>query len=252
MVKPHVLILRAPGTNCHQETAEACRTAGGHPVVLPLQALLEHPGRLLQYHMLVIPGGFSYGDHLGAGRVLGLILRKRLGDHLDNFVSEGKPVMGICNGFQALMWAGLLPSPEYRGKATLTRNSHGLFECRWVSIVAVRTCPFTQGLEGMEIPMPVAHAEGRLIVHQATERDLHFKGLVAFRYTGPDSASMSYPWNPNGSWDNVAGLCNPQGNVLGIMPHPERACFPWHMPDRSPAKGLAIFRNAIRYALEAT
>lgn len=250
MVTPRVLILRAPGTNCHQETAEACKAAGALPLVLPLQSFLERPETLLQSQMLVIPGGFSYGDHLGAGRVLGLILRKQVGDYLDHFVSLGRPVMGICNGFQALLWAGLLPGGQLSGKVTLTHNTSGLFECRWVSVVAARTCPFTQGLQGLEIAMPVAHAEGRFMVHPSAEGDPELQGQVAFRYVGPGRNHAPYPWNPNGSWGDVAGLCNPMGNVLGIMPHPERASFVWQVPNGSKPMGLAVFRNAVNYAKE--
>ncbi len=250
MVRPRALILRAPGTNCHHETAEACGAAGALPVVMPLQPLLERPDALLRFQMLVIPGGFSYGDHLGAGRVLGLLLRRKMGECLDQFVGLRRPVIGICNGFQALLWAGLLPSPELRRRATLAVNSHGLFECRWVSVLAVRTCPFTAGLEGVQLSMPVAHGEGRFMVHPMVEQGSDLESLVAFKYVGPGTASAPYPWNPNGSWANVAGLCNPEANVLGLMPHPERASFPWQMPDRAPPMGLALFRNAVSYARE--
>ncbi len=249
MVRPRALVLRAPGTNCHKETAEACAAAGGKPEEIPLQVLLERPERLLSYQMLIIPGGFTYGDHLGAGKVLGLVLRKFLGDYLDHFVAAGRAVLGICNGFQALLWSGLLPSPCLARRVTLAPNAHGLFECRWVNIAIDDTClsPFLRGLEGTSIAMPVAHAEGRFLPAKDAEEELLASRTIALRYVSPTGSHEDYPWNPNGSWEGVAGLCNPSGNVLGLMPHPERASFHWQMPHGWRPYALRLFANVVNY-----
>ncbi|MCS6889704.1 MAG: phosphoribosylformylglycinamidine synthase I [Chloroflexus sp.] len=246
------LILRAPGINRDADAALACELAGAHPERIHVNRLAEGSIRLADYAMLVIPGGFSYGDHLGAGRLLAVDLIHRLGEELERFVADGRPVIGICNGFQVLVKAGLLPGPPRQPpRVTLTTNESCQFECRWVQLEAVSNsrCLFTRGIE-RPIEVPVAHGEGRIAVRdEATLDELEAAGLVALRYVGD-----GYPANPNGSPRNIAGLCNAQGNVLGLMPHPENAVLPHQHPrwTREPARregdGLQIFRNAVRYA----
>jgi phosphoribosylformylglycinamidine synthase len=212
--------------------------------------------------MLIIPGGFSYGDHLGAGRLLAVDLAHRLGEQLQRFVADGRPVIGICNGFQVLVKAGVLPGTIDHGASaaepavTLTDNSSQRFECRWVRLAAdpASRCRLTQGME-RTIEAPVAHGEGRVAARDALALDtLRAAGLVALRYVGETSGAAGYPANPNGSLDDIAGLTNAQGNVLGLMPHPENAVLPQQHPrwTREPARkagdGLVIFRNAVRYA----
>jgi phosphoribosylformylglycinamidine synthase len=258
---PKALVLRAPGINRDDDAAAAIALAGGAPE-------LVHINR-----MLVIPGGFSYGDHLGAGKLLAVDLAHRLGEPLAAFVASGRPVIGICNGFQVLVKAGVLPSgdpvaPADDGRrttgegaspasiATLTDNASGRFECRWVHLAADPSSPciFTRGID-RPIEVPVAHGEGRFVTRDAaTLAALREAGQVALRYVAPGGDAPSYPDNPNGSDDHIAGVCNPQGNVLGLMPHPENAILPQHHPRwtreprRAEGDGLAIFRNAVRYA----
>ncbi|OAN49074.1 phosphoribosylformylglycinamidine synthase [Chloroflexus islandicus] len=246
------LILRAPGINRDADAALACELAGARPERVHVNRVAEGSVKLADYALLVIPGGFSYGDHLGAGRLLAVDLIHRLGEELERFVADGRPVIGICNGFQVLVKAGLLPGPTRQPpRVTLTTNESCQFECRWVQLEAVSNsrCLFTRGIEH-PIEVPVAHGEGRIAVRdQATLDELEAAGLVALRYVGE-----GYPANPNGSPHNIAGLCNAQGNVLGLMPHPENAVLPhqhprWtREPSRREGDGLQIFRNAVRYA----
>lgn len=255
---PRVLILRAPGINRDRDAALACELAGAAPERIHINQLAAGAVSLADFAMLIIPGGFSYGDHLGAGKLLAVDLAHRLGEPLLRFVADGRPVIGICNGFQVLVKAGLLPGWEQGAEpaVTLTDNASERFECRWVQLEADpgSACRFTDGL-ARPIEVPVAHGEGRVAVRdQAALDELRARGLVALRYSAGDGARAPYPANPNGSLDDIAGLCNPQGNVLGLMPHPENAVLPQQHPRwtrepwRDEGDGLVIFRNAVRYA----
>ncbi|WP_376795599.1 phosphoribosylformylglycinamidine cyclo-ligase [Thermogemmatispora sp.] len=249
-VVPRALVLRAPGINCERETAYACRLAGFETELLHINALVREPERLLSYHFLVLPGGFSYGDDLGAGTLLARNLTVHLGRQLQRFVEEGRPLLGICNGFQVLVRAGLLPHTDwenFRQTASLTFNSSGRFECRWISLVTESSrCIFTRGIY-RPLELPVAHGEGRFVVAAAEQlAELRQHEQIALLYDGD-----GYPANPNGSLANVAGICNPAGNVLGLMPHPERYVRALQHPQqRSPADGLLLFQNAFAYACQ--
>jgi phosphoribosylformylglycinamidine synthase I len=208
--------------------------------------------------MLVVPGGFSYGDDLGAGTLWALDLRHRLGDDVARFVASGRPVLGICNGFQALVKAELLPGAEWRPgrerSVTLAPNALAHFECRWVYLKPNphSPCLFTAGLEDL-IYCPVAHGEGCFATRDdETLAAIAAEGLAALTYVDADGQPAGYPANPNGSAGGIAGLCNPAGNVLGLMPHPEDHIFPWHHPrwQRGEAGmiGLRLFANGVRYA----
>lgn len=263
MTPPRILILRAPGINRDHDAAFACELAGGAPERIHVNRLATGAVRLADYAMLVIPGGFSYGDQLGAGKLLAVDLVHRLGDQLQRFIADERPVIGICNGFQVLVKAGLLPgvalaAPDAAPTAlvTLTENDSARFECRWVQLGPdpASRCRFTRGIT-RSIEVPVAHGEGRLVARDAAALDLlRARGLVALRYVTTDGTPVVYPANPNGSLDAIAGICNPQGNVLGLMPHPENAVLPqqhprWtREPRRATGDGLLIFRNAVQYA----
>ncbi len=292
-VRPKVLILHAPGTNRDREAAWAVELAGGQPETVHINQLHSGERRLRDYAMLLLPGGFAHADALGAGKVLALDLRLRLGDDLAAFIAAGRPVLGICNGFQALIKAGLLPAfptpipavsgqrsaasdrgggfaphlgPPPQGEreqllspsATLSFNASGHFECRWVTLRPnpASPCVFTRGLDTL-IRCPVAHGEGNFVPQDdETLAALEANGQVALRYVLEDGtpANGAYPANPNGSVADIAGLCNPAGNVLGLMPHPEDHVIPQQHPRWTRGEGgglgLALFENGIRYAKE--
>lgn len=273
VVRPNVLILHAPGTNRDREAAWAVELAGGQPEIVHIHQLHSGERRLRDYHMLLLPGGFAHADALGAGKLLALDLRLRLGDDLAAFIAAGKPVLGICNGFQALVKAGLLPGPHSlrplspslggerwgaRETCTLSFNASGHFECRWVTLRPnpASPCVFTRGLDTL-IRCPVAHGEGNFVPQDdETLAALEANGQIALRYVQEDGspANGAYPANPNGSVADIAGVCNPAGNVLGLMPHPEDHVIPqqhprWTRGERG-GLGLALFENGIRYARE--
>jgi phosphoribosylformylglycinamidine synthase I len=279
-MKPQILILHATGTNRDRDVAWACELAGGAPDIVHMNQLVAGERRLRDYRMLVLPGGFSYGDDLGAGKLWAVALRHQLADDLMEFVTAGYPVLGICNGFQALVKSGLLPGANDPGsdgastragdrdqetvktqalgeqRVTLTRNDSARFECRWVHLQSQPNSPciFTQGL-AETIYCPVAHGEGKFVARdEATLVQLETMGLVALRYVGPDGHPAGYPWNPNGSQANVAGICNPQGTILGLMPHPEDHVSPQQHPHFHRgawnSSGLPLFQNGVRYAAE--
>src|SRR6266566_3666612 len=269
---PRALVLRAPGINCDRETAQACRLVGFETDLLHINQLLKTPERLLDYHFLVIPGGFSYGDYLGSGTLLAKNLVIHLGKQLQQFIDEGRLVLGICNGFQVLVRARLLPGKENISLnasqvpvTSLTNNASAQFECRWITLSAQPgPCIFTRGIDH-PIELPVAHGEGQFVLADpALLSVLQENGQIPLVYTmnagqiSPSSATshfsslISYPNNPNGSVGNVAGVCNAQGNVFGLMPHPERYLHALQHPQRRSTQGhgdgLFIFKNAYEYA----
>ena len=262
MPSPRVLILRAPGTNCDVETAYAFQCAGAVTESVHINRLLESGDLLPQFQVLCIPGGFSYGDDLAAGRILGSRIQHHLADRLQEFRAAGKLMLGICNGFQVLMKSGLLPdvvpslATNSTPAATLTWNDTGRFEDRWVRLaVAGERCVFLRGVERMYLP--IAHAEGKFVARdQPTLDALEENGHLVLRYTSNGSVpggQLGFPCNPNGSQRNVAGICDGSGRVLGLMPHPERHIDPtqhprWTRGEAAPTgDGLAVFRNAVEY-----
>lgn len=242
---PKVLVLHAPGTNRDGDLATAVRIAGGDPVIYPLGRLKSDSLPLDRYAMLALPGGFSYGDALGAGRLWALEIASTFEDAVAHFVDSGKPVIGICNGFQALVKAGVLTGPA---PITLTFNASGRFECRWVRLLPnpENGSPWLRELP--EIECPVAHGEGRFLVR---EGEVFPEDRIALQYasTGGEAAGGKYPANPNGSLQDIAGITNEAGNVLGLMPHPEDHIYPWQHPTwtRGANKGLAVqlFENGL-------
>ena len=259
MPAPRVLVLRAPGTNCDEETALAFELAGGVACRVHINRLFESPRLLDAYQILCIPGGFSYGDDIAAGRILALELRSRLRDVLDSFIARDRLVLGVCNGFQVLLQTGLLLDADDAGAvATLAWNRSGRFEDRWVRVACdASASPMLHGIDTMYLP--IAHAEGRFATRDdEVLKRLRAAGQMPIRYAPLDGRgevdSLDYPDNPNGSAGNVAGVCNPGGRILGLMPHPERHVSPmqhpwWTRRRQQPEEGdgLRLFRNAVGY-----
>lgn len=224
MDKPRALVLGGLGINCELETAHALELGGCKAHIVDFGALVSGKEKLEEYQALVLPGGFSFGDDIQSGRVLANKLRCRLSSPLKKFIDDGKPLIGICNGFQVLTQLGVLPGWGQFGQRdiSLMRNASGRFEDRWVKMRVERSkCTFAQGCE--YIRAPVRHGEGQVAVRTAADlQRLDDSGQIVFRYAAHDGlAAQSYPDNPNGSADAIAGICNEQGNVLGFMPHPE-------------------------------
>jgi phosphoribosylformylglycinamidine synthase I len=254
MPKPFALILRAPGTNCDEETAEAWRRAGAEVETWHVNQLFERPRKLKTFQILTIPGGFSYGDDLGAGRIMATRIGLALGEELRRFHDGGGLILGICNGFQVLVRGGLLPGDPDSGPATLAHNASGRFECRWVRLLPRSgLSPFVTFDDPIELP--VAHGEGNWVMANPADLPrLEKLGRITFRYANQFSApTMDYPANPNGSAGAVAGVCDPTGRIFGLMPHPERHIDALQHPrwtrsrDDLPAcgEGLRIFEGAV-------
>ncbi len=256
-MKPKALILQAHGTNRDYDVAEALTLADAEAECTPLNDLRAGKKRFVDYQILVLAGGFSYADSLGAGKLLAIDLNTYFIDEINRFVDSGKPVIGICNGFQALIKSGALPFGERRTEAgaTLTFNNCGHFECRWVTLKPVsQKCIWTRGLESL-IECPVAHGEGNFQTNSIFPLSSFLENdQIALIYTYPNGspANGNYPVNPNGSVHDIAGTCNPQGNVLGLMPHPENYIHPFQHPNWtrgiSHNSGLALFENGVKYA----
>jgi phosphoribosylformylglycinamidine synthase len=258
MAEVRTLILRTAGTNCDRETVHAFRKSGSAVDLLHLNRLLEAPAELTSYRILVFPGGFTYGDDLGAGTIFSSRLRTGLLTEMRRFVEEGGLVLGICNGFQILVKTGFLPALEGHGvpgEASLVGNDSNRFEERWVLLEAVSDLsPFVR--KGQRIFCPCAHGEGKFVTRdEETLGRLEATGQVVFRYVGRDGAAdPSWPDNPNGSANAIAGICDPTGRVLGLMPHPERHLEPTHHPRWSreglaaEGDGLSLFVNAVEHA----
>lgn len=273
---PRALILHAPGTNRDHEASLALEHAGALPEIVPLTQLRAGEKHWRDYQMLALPGGFAYADALGAGKLLALDLNLYFADAVNEFIEKGKPVIGICNGFQALVKAGILPSRQLSvtsnqlsvsseqspvsspsSLATLTFNARGHFECRWVTLKPVsQKCVWTRGLSEL-VFCPIAHGEGNFqLARESDLETLRAQEQVALRYVceNGEAANGAYPFNPNGSRDDIAGVCNERGNVLGLMPHPEDHIFNYQHPRHTRGErgrlGLKLFENGVWYARE--
>lgn len=267
-----VAVLFGFGINCDRETAAVFDMVGGTSERLHVNNLVQGNRSLEEFDILAVPGGFSFGDHLGSGRLLGNRLRFALRDQLQTFVSSGKPIIGICNGFQALVKTGLLPGPENASlepdliqRASLTLNNTGRYEDRWVTLEfdPQSPCIWTKGIQRIECP--VRHGEGRFVMPTDAELDrLSSNHQLTVRYvdpstepgTNPSDDLLPFPLSPNGSMRNIAGICDPTGLVFGLMPHPEAFYTMWLHPEHTSMRltedewegsGLQIFRNAVEY-----
>jgi phosphoribosylformylglycinamidine synthase I len=258
-------IVRVGGTNCDAETRRSFEELGVRTEITHLNEIVKKKS-LLKYDVLVFPGGFSYGDYVRAGAILAKDFSAKLGENLRTFVEEGKPVLGICNGFQVLVEAGLLPAFDGISKypeAALATNVPIGYRCRWVHLKHENSgnCIFTRKIpNGKVLRMPIAHGEGRFIFPKDVEgrclEKLVDNDQLVFRYCDEEGrdAEGKYPYNPNGSFYSIAGICNPDGTVFGLMPHPERTFYGWQLPDWTrtgkPPKfgdGRFIFESVVEY-----
>lgn len=265
MVK--VIVVRTAGTNCDKETASAFKIAGAQPELVHVNELARGDKSLNDFQILAIPGGFTYGDDIASGKILANELKYKLEQDLEKFIGDGKLIIGICNGFQVLVKAGLLPNlaGDFQTiEATLTLNDSAKFEDRWVYLktgigdrgsgIGKTKCVWTKGINGV-IKLPVAHGEGKFIPRNKNIlKRLKDDGLIVFEYCDEDGKRCGYPANPNGSVEGIAGICNPSGRIFGLMPHPERHVSKFQHPSwtRSPkdgqGDGLAIFINGVNFA----
>jgi phosphoribosylformylglycinamidine synthase I len=254
MPTPRVLVLRAPGTNCDRETAFAFEQVGAQADLCHINRLLEDKRLPVDYQILCLPGGFSFGDDIAAGRILGNLIRHHLNETFAEFKAAGRLILGICNGFQVLIKSGVLLADDAQGPpATLTLNDSGRYEDRWVRLVTDGTkCVFLRGIDSLYLP--VAHAEGKFVARNPqTLATLEHAGQLSLRYGDGDGLATSFPENPNGSQASVAGVCDETGRVFGLMPHPERHIDPtqhprWtRQPGAAVGDGLRLFQNAVAY-----
>ena len=277
-----VAVLFGFGINCDHETAAMFDLVGAKSQRIHVNRLVNGEISLDDFHILAVPGGFSFGDHLGSGRLLGNRMRFGLRDQLQSFVAAGKPIIGICNGFQVLVKTGLLPgplagdtTPDFVQRASLTLNDSGRYEDRWVTLEFDQNSPciWTKGIE--RIQCPVRHGEGKFIMPDNIDLNtLQENNQLTVRYVDPDSEIGSgisdevlpFPISPNGSMRNIAGICDRTGLVFGLMPHPEAIYARWLHPSHTrgdaplveseeesilgdwEGEGLQIFRNAVDYA----
>jgi phosphoribosylformylglycinamidine synthase I len=252
MAKVRTLMLRAPGTNCDFETQVAFEQAGAEVESALVTELFNREKRLADYQIMVIPGGFTYGDDISAGKIMANEIRLRLGEDIQWFVDDGRLILGICNGFQVLAKAGILPGPIGKGTQpiTLAANDSGKFECRWVylQVNEASPCIFTRGIHSLYIP--VNHGEGKVV---AEPEVLDRLSVVLYYADEVGNIQAGYPHNPNGSLRNIAGICDASGRVFALMPHPERFIrwtqYPrWTRETRQQyGDGLQIFLNAVAW-----
>ncbi len=265
-----VCVLRTSGTNCDRETKRAFEEGGVQAKVRRSTQIINKD--LDSYHALVFPGGFSYGDYVRAGAIWAQEIKVRLGRGLQRFVDDGKPILGICNGFQVLVEMGLLPAingPSEYPEMALATNSSARYECRWVAqneFLYLKhenrgNCVFTRAIpKGKLLRIPIAHTEGRILFPENRKetimQQLINNDQLVFRFVNSHGTYPNghYPTNPNGSMYDITGLCNPQGNVLGLMPHPERAIYSWQLPESSRSSnqkeygdGMLIFTSVIHH-----
>jgi len=265
------IVLRAAGINCDLETQHAFELAGAQADRVHINRIIEEKSLLDSYQILVVPGGFSYGDDVAAGKILANQIRHHIFDRLKKFIDDGKLILGICNGFQVLVKTGILPDIDFSGRQesiTITYNDSNKYEDRWVYLQPqTERCVFIE--KGRQIYLPVAHGEGKIVPRdEQTLEKLKAEGFIAFKYVDENGNEGSYPVNPNGSTASMAGLTDSTGRVLGLMPHPERHIRHTQHPrwtrrsaSRSPLRGddrrgtmdekdvdgMTIFRNAVKY-----
>jgi phosphoribosylformylglycinamidine synthase len=235
-----VAVLRMEGTNCEEESLNSMKNVGANSEYVHIRDLINGKKNIHDYHMLFFPGGFSGGDYVRAGAIFASMIKGPLLREIVKFIEDEKVVLGVCNGFQVLVELGLLPGiggvMSEKPQAVLAPNISNRFECRWVYVkIEENNCKFIKYKKGDLISLPIAHAEGRFMLPLDREeeylQDMIHKKQIVMRYADSSGNYSGYPWNPNGSIYNIAGICNEIGNVFGLMPHPERAFFRYQHPE---------------------
>lgn len=256
-MKPNVLILTGFGINAEKELSWAFELAGGKVDIVHLDELIENKHKLADYQIMAFPGGFSFGDHIASGKVFANIIKFNLLDEIKNFIEKDKLIIGICNGFQIITKLGIVPNPDetYKQSVSLTENDSGHFENRWVWVRTEKTnSPWLKDIESLYLP--VRHGEGKLIARdEETMKNLITNNQIGLKYFSPEKPDLNevpYPFNPNGSTENIAGITNTKGNVFGLMPHPEAYIFNenhprWTEGITEKITGLKIFENGIKH-----
>ena len=254
-MKINILIITGYGINAEKELAWAFEMAGANPDIVHLEEIIENKNILQKYQLLAFAGGFSFGDHIASGRVFANIIKNNLMDELKKFIEQDKLVIGICNGFQIITKIGILPDMDNEQKqiVSLIENDSGHFENRWVWIKMIKNnSPWLQDID--KLYLPIRHGEGKFVTNDSsTLKRIIDNKQAAIRYFNPDSSNVKYPFNPNGSIENIAGILNKKGNVFGLMPHPEAYIFKENHPRWTEKNvdenttGLKIFYNGIRY-----
>jgi phosphoribosylformylglycinamidine synthase len=257
-----VLIITGFGLNCEKETSKAFEYCGATPELVHLNDLLDGKRSLKEFHILAFIGGFSFGDHLGSGTVFANRVKYNLREDIEEFIKDGKLIIGICNGFQTMTRLGIVPALDgayFEQQVALNHNDCGTFKDDWIYLKADQSSPciFTKGID--TIRLPIRHGEGKFVAPEKTLEELEQKHLAVLKYSDDSGVpATKYPLNPNGSLDSIAGVCDETGRIFGMMPHPEAFLSPFNAPDWTIKKekgelpeegeGVVFFRNAVNYA----
>ncbi len=255
-MKPKVLVLTGYGINCDYETRYAFDLVGGDAKRVHINDIIDKIENLEDYQIMAFPGGFSFGDDISSGKVLANKIRFNVFKEIEKFINDNKLMIGVCNGFQAMVKLGVLPAFEgnySRQTTTLTFNDSGKFEDRWVYLKVDPTsrCIFTQDMD--DLYLPVRHGEGKFVTSDAILQKLNENNQAVIRYVDEKGNLAGYPWNPNGSLENIAGICDETGRIFGLMPHPEAYLHVTNHPRWTREKpseegmGIKIFRNAVEF-----
>lgn len=258
-MKPKALVITGYGINCDYETQHALNLVDADAKRIHINDIIDGIEKLEDYHIIAFPGGFSFGDDITSGKVLANKIKFNIFDDLQKFIDDGKLIIGICNGFQSMVKLGILPAFERnynRQTTTLTFNDSGRFEDRWVYLKVNQKsrCIFTKNIDSLYLP--VRHGEGKFVTREVFLQKLNKNNQIALWYVDEKGNLVGYPSNPNGSLENIAGICDETGRIFGLMPHPEAYLYKTNHPrwtrEKLPEEGMGvkIFRNAVEFINE--